>query len=225
MRDMDKRKLLCVGAAILVCTTVIGGKVCAAEVKRRDGIDSRGIINYDDGKVVIDSADLVALADEMDDLELSFKVGIADALAKIRTYIQPDGSISHDVKADIDPQQIVFGSLTDAILQTQSVSHLANTQASDESGLIYYKFAKNNILEVTGEDTGMPVFIVPATEDNLTAQTAGWVDGQCLAGNGSDNYYFYQKGFIEGYAKKIGAVVEYQYDDSGKIESAKLVFS
>lgn len=212
------------GAAILVCTTAIGSTVCAAEVKRRDGIESRGIINYDNGKVVINSADLVTLADEMDKLELSFKGDVADALAKIGTYIQSDGSISHDVKADTDPQQIVFSNLTDAILQSQSVSYLANTQASDTNGLIYYKFAKNNILEVTGESTGMPVFIVPATEDNLTAQTAGWVDGRCLAGNGSDNYYFYQKGFIEGYAKKIGAAVEYQYDDSGKIESAAFVF-
>ena len=224
MRNMDMKKLLRMGAAILVCTAAIGSTVCAADVNRRDGIESRGTVNYDNGKVVINSADLVTLAGKMDGLELSFKTDVPGALAKIKTYIQPDGSVSHDVKADFDPQHIAFGSLIDAILQSQSVSHLANTQASDGSGRIYYKFARNNILEVTGEDTGMPVLIVPATEDNLTAQTAGWVDGQCLVGNGSDNYYFYQKGFIEGYAGKLGAAVEYQYDDSGEIESAVFIF-
>lgn len=224
MGNMNKKKLFCMGAVILICTAAIGQTVCAAEGQRRDRLSSSGIINYDNGRVVINSADMVILANEMDELERAFKPDIADTLAKIGTYIQSDGSVGHDKEADIDPRQIVFGDFVAGILQSQSVSHLAGTQASDESGLIYYKFAKNNILEVTGEDTGMPVLIVPATEDNLSAQTAGWADGHCLAGNGADNYYFYQKGFIEGYAGKIGAAVEYQYDDSGKIESAELIF-
>lgn len=211
-------------AAVLICAAAIGGTVCASDNHRREVIVSRGIINYDNGKVIIDSADLMTLADEMDGLEVSFKSGIADTLAQIGTYIQPDGSISHNNKADIDPQQIAFGDLAVGILQSQSVAHLARTQGRNEKGPVYYKFAANNLLEVTENDTGMPVWIVPATEDNLTTQTAAWTDGHCLMGNGSDNYYFYQKGFIEGYADKLGATVEYRYDDTGRIESAELIF-
>lgn len=222
--NLSRKKLMGVITAVLVCITVVGSTVYASEEQRRDGILSRGAINYDHGRVVIDSADLVTLADEMDTLETSYKSRVVNALADRKTYVRQDGSISHEEREDIDSQKIAFRYLAIAVLQSQSVEHLNSTQASDTKGLLYYKFAKNNILEVTGSDTGMPVFIVPATEDNLTAQTAAWVNGQCLSGNGSDNYYFYQKGFIEGYAAETGAAVEYNYDETGKVESAKLIF-
>lgn len=212
-------------AAVLACGLLAGSTVCASSDRRREGISSRGAIDYDHGKIVIDSADFLTLADEIDALEASYKSGITDALAKIGTYMQQDGSVGYEGRTDIDPQRIVFRNLEIAILRSQSVAHLAGTQASDAKGLIYYKFEKNNILEVTGEETGMPVFIVPATEDNLAAQTAAWVDGHSVTGNGADNYYFYQKGFIEGYAQKMGADVEYEYDDTGKAVSAELIFS
>lgn len=224
MRDIKIKQIFYMIAAVLVCVSVIGTTVCAAAGHRRDGIRSRGTINYDNGTVVIDSADLITLADGMDELETSFKTGAAEALAQIGTYIQQDGSISYEDKQEIDPLKVAFGSYITGILRSQSVAFLADRQASDIKGQIYYKHEKNNLLEVTNIDTGMPVHIVPARADNLTEQTAAWVDGQCLAGNGSDNFYFYQKGFIEGYAAKMGAKVEYIYDDTGKMESAKLVF-
>lgn len=211
-------------AAVLVCAAAIGSTAYASGGQRRGAIGSRGRIIYDNDQVIMDSADLITLADEMDGIEAAFKSCIADALAQIETYVQPDGSISHNNKADIDPRRIAFGDLVAGILQSQSVAHLARTQGRNEKGLIYYKFATNNLLEVTENDTGMPVLIVPATEENLTTQTAAWTNGHCLIGNGSDNYYFYQKGFIEGYAEKMGASVEYRYDDTGRIESAELVF-
>lgn len=224
MKIICGKKVFGVVAAVLLCSLIVCGMVRASSERRRDGISSHGAINYGQGKVVIDSADLIILADEMDALETSFKTDIVDALAKIRTYMQPDGGISHEDKADIDPRRIAFRDLETGILKSQSVDHLAGTHASDTKGPIYYRFDKNNLLEVTADDTGMPVLIMPATEDNLTAQTAAWVDRHSLAGNGSDNYYFYQKGFIEGYAAKVGATVEYQYDDTGKMESATLSF-
>lgn len=224
MRDIKIKQIFYMIAVVLVCVSVIGTTVCAAAGHRRDEIRSRGTINYDDGTVVIDSADLITLADRMDELETSFKPGAAEALAQIGTYIQQDGSISYEDKQEIDPLKVAFGSYITGILRSQSVAFLADRHASDIKGTIYYKYEKNNLLEVTNTDTGMPVHIVPAAADNMTEQTAAWVDGQCFAGNGSDNYYFYQKGFIEGYAAKMGAKVEYLYDDTGKIESAKLVF-
>lgn len=225
MKNTGRRKALRMAAAVLTCSLLIGSTVCASSDQRRDGISSRGAIDYDHGRVVMNAADCIILADEIDALEASYKSGITDALAKIGTYMQQDGGISHESRTDMDPQRIIFRDLEIAILRSQSVAHLAGTQASDTKGLIYYKFETNNILEVTGEDTGMPVLIVPAAEDNLTAQTAAWVDGHSVTGNGADNYYFYQKGFIEGYARKMGADVKYEYDDTGRAVSAKLVFS
>lgn len=224
MRDVKIKQIFHMIATVLVCASVVGTTVCAAGGRRRDGIRSCGTIDYDNGTVVIDSADLITLADEMDELENTFKTGAAKALAQIGTYIQQDGSISYGDMQEIDPQKVMFSKYITGILRSQSVAFLADQQASDIKGPIYYKYGINNLLEVTNLDTGMPVHIVPATADNLAVQTAAWVDGQCLAGNGFDNHYFYLKGFIEGYAAKTGATVEYQYDDTGKIESAKLVF-
>lgn len=227
MRMIEKKKVFGLSAAVLICAACAvsaGCTVNASARQRNAGITSHGMINYDNGKVVINSADLTTLANELDKLEINYKTEIHDALAQIGTYIHQDGTISHEDVMDVVPQQIVFRDLINGILNSQSVVHLAAQQASDTNGLIYYKFETNNLLEVTNNDTGMPVLIVPATEDNLTAQTAAWVDGHSFAGNGSDNYYFYQKGFIEGYANQVGAKVEYQYDDTGKIESATLTF-
>lgn len=228
MRNSDKSKsikiVFCTAMVILVSAVLASGTVYASEGHRRDSVYSRGTIDYDHGEVVINAGDLITLANETDELERRYKTGIADALAQIGTYIQQDGSVSHESKGDIDPCGIKFGKLILGILQSQSVRHLADIQASDTKGPVYYRYETNNILEVTGEDTGMPVYIMPATADNLTTQTAAWIDGRCIDGNGFDNYYFYQKGFIEGYAAKEGAAVVYQYDDTGKIESAKLVF-
>lgn len=220
----DYRGLFRTATVILVSAVLVSGTVHASDRHRRDSIHSRGAIDYDNGKIVINADDLVTLANEMDRLEETYKTGIADALAQIGTYIQQDGSLSHESRGDINPCGIKFGTFILGILQSQSVRHLADAQASDTKGPVYYKYETNNILEVTREDTGMPVYIMPATAHNLTAQTAAWVDGRCLDGNGSDNYYFYQKGFIEGYAARVGAEVIYHYDDTGKIESAELIF-
>lgn len=223
-KNMDIRNLLYIVMTILFSAVFMFDTVHASEGHRRDSIHSRGMIDYDHGKVVISARDLITLANETDELERIYKTGLADALGQIGTYIHRDGSISHESRGDINPSEIKFGTLILGILQSQSVRHLADIQASDTKGSVYYKYETKNILEVTGEDTGMPVYIVPATADNLTTQTAAWVDGRCLDGNGSDNYYFYQKGFIEGYAARVGADVIYQYDDTGKIESAELIY-
>lgn len=220
---MNKKNLSFV-LVMLSCTIFIGSTAMASTGQRRGMIRSKGIIDYANSKVIIDASDLGSLADQTDELEISYKTAVADSLARISTYIQMDGSIDHNTEADIDPQQIRYENFIASIQKSQSVVHLASTQASDTKGRVYYTREKNNILEVTNDDTGMPVFITSASEDNLTAETAAWVDGNCLEGNGADNYYFYQKGFIEGYAAKVGAEVKYKYDDSGKIESAELIF-
>lgn len=208
----------------ICCIAFVGSTVSAYTDKRQNVIESKGIINYANGKVIFDTSDLIMLAEEMDDLEINYKTAITDGLAQIGTYIQENGSIDYAHESEnIDIQQIEYRDLTTGILQSQSVEYLATMQASDEKGLIYYAREPNNILEVTNDDTGMPVFVTAVMEDNLASGTAGWVDGQCLTGTGADIYYFYQKGYIEGYAAKNKGTVEYTYDENGRIESAKIV--
>lgn len=219
---MKKRKWLFI-LAVLSCIILIGSTALASTDQHRGMIRSKGIIDYANGKVIIDASDLTSLADQMDKLEISYKTALVDSLAQIGTYMQTYGSIDHRTRADIDPQRIRYEDFVTGIEKSQSVIHLVKTQAADTHGLVYYKFEKNNILEVTDKNTGMPVYIAPAITDNLSEQTAAWIDGQCMEGNGADNYYFYQKGFIEGYAAKIGAEVKYTYDDSGRIKSADLI--
>lgn len=221
---MNKIKLLFVLVSFLSCIIFIGNMAAASDDRRRSEIQSRGIINYANGKVIIDTSDLTSLADQTDEVEISYKVALTDSLAQIGTYVRVDGSIEHSNAEEIDSQQIRYSDLTAGIIQSQSVDYLADTQAADTKGDIYYMREVNNILEVTNDDTGMPVFVSPATEDNLTADTAAWIDGKCIVGTGADNYYFYQKGYIEGYAAKVGATVEYIYDDTGRVSSAKLIF-
>lgn len=224
MKKTGRKKIFGMAAAVLVCVAFAGSAVHASSGCRRDAISSRGAINYDRGRVVMDSADLIGLAAAMDKTDTGLKTDIAEALAEVRSYVQQDGSVRHEGSAQIDPQQLAFGYLITGILQSQSVAHLDDTQAADGNRLLYYKSDKRNLLEVTTDNTGIPLYIVPATDDNLTAQTAARVDGHCLVGNGSDNRYFYKKGFIEGYAAETGAKVEYKYDETGKIESAELIF-
>lgn len=223
---MNKRKKYFILTVLLIFFSgiiLIDGTVSAATVRRRDEVKSKGIIDYGNGKVIINSSDLTSLADQTDELELSFKTAITDSLANIGTYMQQDGSINHDGEENIDPQRIKYSDLMTGISESQSVGHLADVQAADTKALIYYAREVNNILEVTHDNTQMPVLIAAVTEDNLTADTAGWINGECITGNGADNYYFYQKGYIEGYAAKLGATVEYTYDETGKVKSAKLI--
>ena len=210
---------------LFLCGVIfMSSTVMAAADQRKNSIQSKGIINYANGKVIMDSSDLINLADQTDELEISYKKALTDSLAQIGSYVRADGSIEHSNREDIDSQQIRYGDLTAGILQSQSVDYLSDTLAADLEGNIYYAREKNNILEVTNDDTGMPVYIMPGTEDNLTTDTAAWIDGKCIVGTGADAYYFYQKGYIEGYAAKVGATVEYIYDDTGRVSSAKLIF-
>lgn len=221
---MYKKKVFWMMILVMICIVSIDCTVSASASQRRSTIQSRGIINYANGRVVIDASDLSNLADQTDELEISYKTDVADSLAQIGTYLQQDGSIDHNNRNDgINPQQIRYRDFTTGILKSQSVEHLAGIQASDTKALVYYAREINNILEVTNNDTKMPVFITSATEDNLTADTAAWIDGKSIIGNGADNYYFYQKGFIEGYATKVGATVEYIYDDTGRVAYAQLI--
>lgn len=142
----------------------------AAETARRTDIHSKGIINYGNDAVVLDSSDFILLANEIDKLEFEYKANTVAALNGINTYFKPDGSITHDEQEeDIllprDAAGLSFDVIRRGILRSQSVDHLS---------------------------------VTPAAENNISAGTAAWVDGQCIIGNGKDVQEAYDRGYNDG---------------------------
>lgn len=146
-----------------------------AEVRRKDAIASKGVLNYADGAVVMDSSDFVRLADWMDGLDAAYENSTADAvkaLSQIGTYFTTDGSVTHEPEkaagADGNTIRLPYSKISEGISQSQSVAHLA------EQG------------------------IGAAIAGNLSRGTAAWVDGNLIIGNGADNDAWYGKGYSEG---------------------------
>lgn len=193
-------------AVSLICVCIVCGSVLAkeGEYNRGSHVASRGAVNYANGKVVIDSADLTYLANEIDDLERSYKSLTVEALNGIGTYYaSADGEIIHEpddsnITPD-DAEVLSFDDLYQGILQSQSVEYLADTQATDESENHLYYADENaaesgDLITVTSDANDFPLMIRPADAGNLTAGTAAWVNGEVLVGNGADNRAYYDKG-------------------------------
>lgn len=146
-----------------------------AEVRRKDAIASKGVLNYAEGAVIMDSSDFVRLADWMDGLDAAYENSTADAvkaLSQIGTYFTTDGSVTHEpekaAEADGNTIKLPYSKISKGISQSQSVAHLA------EQG------------------------IGAAIAGNLSRGTAAWVDGNLIIGNGADNDAWYKKGYSEG---------------------------
>lgn len=189
---------------------------------RRDYIKSKGKIDFNNGKVVMDSADLLYLADQVDELESTYKVTVIDALNEIGTYFRNDGSVVADARVnEVDTKEekenLSLGNIREGILQSQSVTTLSGIQAVNKDGnpLFYVsqEAADNGeLLQTTTENTGFPIFYQPIKAENLTAGTAAWVDGKLIMGNGRDNASGYAQGFVDGQANAIDNLnVTYTY--------------
>ena len=210
---------------VMVCSGIIGLSAQAEDkYSRKQHIESKGILDYANGTVVIDSADLIYLASEIDELERAYKVATVDALNQISTYYaSSNGDISYDSEDNNVPSDeaavLSFNDLYKGILKSQSVEHLADVQAADQNeDLLYYadkNASENHELTLTTTDANdYPVLIQPATTNNLTAGTSAWVDGSLIIGNGADNQIYYNRGFADGYAEKMDdAHIEYIYHE------------
>lgn len=145
----------------------------------KEGLNSKGIINYDSGKVVFDSSDLVKLADGIDNLDTGYKYEAVSALNKINTFIKADGAVVHDkTNETIQPEaasKLTIAQICEGILKSQSVDHLTDQN------------------------------IVPASENSLSEGCAAWVDGRLIIGNGGDNKANYDKGYEEGESSQPAA--------------------
>lgn len=219
-RAKNVRKLIVgIVSALVICAPLM---VVANEGDRRGYIKSKGKIDFDNGSMVIDSADLMYLAEQVDELESTYKISVIDALNGIGTYFKNDGSVVTDVETnEVDTEEekksLSFGNIKEGILQSQSVISLSQIQAVDKDGnnLFYVnqEDADNrNLLKNTTQDTGFPVFYRSITSENLTAGTAAWVNGRLIRGNGGDNDYAYAQGFVDGQANAIDNLnVTYTY--------------
>lgn len=139
---------------------------------RKSRLNSKGIIDYADKTVIIDSSDFAYLADEIDMLESSYKANSVSALNAIGTFFLADGSIIHPEEGEeISTAESVclpFDTIISGIMQSQSVDHLAGQG------------------------------ITASITDNLSKNTAAWVNGKLIIGNGADNDAFYRQGFLDG---------------------------
>lgn len=205
---MEKRLVLAILCIMMVvCTPLF---VLADNVSRRSNIQSKGKLDFEEGKVVLDSADLLYLADEIDTLEATYKITTIDALNGIGTYFRGDGTrtddlVSNEVDTEEEKADLSFGNIKDGILLSQSVESLSSVQAVDKdgNGLFYLNedaSVNGSLLQTTTENTGYPLLYQAITADNLTAGTAAWVNGELIRGNGKDNESNYAQGFIDGQA-------------------------
>lgn len=141
---------------------------------RKENIRSRGVVNYSDGQVIMDSSDFIRLADRLDGLEDAYRdstAGAADALKQMGTYFTADGAVTHvpgEAASGENGTKLPYHKICDGILQSQSVAHLAAQKIS------------------------------AAVSNNLSKGTAAWVDGTLVVGNGADNTTFYNNGYASG---------------------------
>ena len=203
---MKKRKITLTIIICLIGCMVLGISAAATGTGRRANLKSAGSIDVqiDNQEIYISSSDFRYLADEIDSLENTYKMNIVDALNSIGTYFKADGTAVYnsglnEVNTAEEKIAIKFNRLREAISSSQSITSLSQTQATDKEGnLLFYvdEAARDqeNLLKTTIVDTGFPVYYRPATEENLTAGAAAWVDGTLIKGNGSNNIAYYEQG-------------------------------
>ena len=148
--------------------------IYAEGTQRRTEIKSKGNLNFENGKVLVTSSDLIYLADEIDNLEKKYKCNLVDALNTIGTYFKSDGSITYnssqnEIKSEVAKANLSFAGIKHGIISSQSI----------------------------------PLPYKEATADNLSANCAAWVNGVLVKGNGKDCENSWQNGYNEGYAQGI----------------------
>ncbi|MBD5520420.1 MAG: hypothetical protein HDR03_04240 [Lachnospiraceae bacterium] len=149
-----------------------GNYVSSKEGTLKNVFNSKGIINYDSGKVIFDSSDLIKLANGIDNLKTCYQSEVVKSLNSIHTYYKPDGTVTHiesDAISSDEASNLTFAQICNGILKSQSLEHLA------------------------GEN------IMPASADNLSEGSAAWVDGDIVIGTGNDNKASYEQGYEKGY--------------------------
>lgn len=100
---------------------------------RRNLLDSHGIINYGQDKVVANANDLLDLADQIDSLENYYASTVYRALNTIGTYLDGEGVVYHEPRAADSLVLAGFEQLAGGILQSQSVTHLESSPVTSDN--------------------------------------------------------------------------------------------
>lgn len=96
------------------------GASSSGEKVRSERIRSKGTLDYGNGTLILKAADLRYLAEEIDELEKTYKAETLLALNQIHTYFNEDGSVTHEQKST-DPSSLTFLQLKNGILNSQTV--------------------------------------------------------------------------------------------------------
>ena len=152
-------QVLCLTIAF---TPVIG---YAAGSGRAANLQSHGKVNYTNGtdEVVIDSNDLVTLANEIDTLEENAKWGQVQALQSLPAVAQKNSltGVTLDTIGNV-----TFDQINNAIKNSQKID---TTQS-------VYKLPNGSVTTNSAEEGATQVQISGATANNLSAGTAAWVE-------------------------------------------------
>ena len=196
---------------------VLFGSVCMAataeetehsDLKTASRLKSSGAIVYQEGedKVRLDAEDLYWIADRLD----LFKRASAGQLGEMHTYFTTKESgaalttdqiyVTHvepGEEAKVNPLAIHFDTLLEGIAASQSIPAELFEYGYPEGTALYR--TKDGLMTETPVSGAQEVTVGSATEDNLSAGAAAWVNGELLLGNGADNQSYYQKGYNEAY--------------------------
>lgn len=145
------RKVFLLAATAFAFAAFTGISAAAQAETRASNLKSKGIFDYENGTVVIDSSDLNYLADEIDLLEDTYKSKTTDSLNEIGMFFRADGTASHNEdeslinSANKNTSLLTFAQINDAIRQSQSVE---NAPAAAE--IINGKSAYANGIKING---------------------------------------------------------------------------
>lgn len=187
---------------VAIASLLIGGTAYADGANRRSSLNSHGAVDITstEGAILIDSADLVTLADEIDTLESTYKSTTKKALNNIGTYIKTDGSITHSAPSS-QIEMPSFNQLANAIQNSQSSSSAIADLSSD----IYYKKENGALVRKSTAGSNLSgtqrINLAPAAANNLSAGTVAFIDGKLLLGTGADVQTYYDTGYNKGYSQ------------------------
>lgn len=169
----------------------------------QESIQSKGIIDYDKGKMVLDSRDMTDLACGLDRLENNYVSSAGSALKRIGTYIDTSGNISHIESSNGIIPMPTLEQIEAGISQSQSVDHLADT-----TPIIADNLTAGTAAWVNG------TCIIGNGADNERAYKQGEEDGEGGDGEDMDIEYTYHT-HVNGLGEEVTEPTVYTLPDPG----------
>lgn len=193
---MKKRIFSIILTLVMLVSTCMVAAAADSPSATKNGLCSRGAIRFQEGgeTVVIDSDDLYTLADRLD----LFKTGVAEQLGALHTYLSKDSAgvplsgdsgiyVVHQKPSSqdaLDPLALDFDTILEGIAVSQSIPLDPSAYGMADETKLYKD--KNGKLATGWSEGASQINIQAATEANLSAGTAAWVNGELLLGTGAD---------------------------------------